>query len=274
MKLAYQVATPEVHTPDVTAWRGDLPTAFSLLTDLGYGGVELMVRDPAQVDAPRLEALTREFALPITLVCTGEVYGEDRLSFMDPDPAVRAEARRRTAAAVQLAARFGVDTNVGRLRGRLRDDVPAETSLGWARAALLEAADLAGERGIHVLIEPINHRSANWILTAADGVAFVRDLNHPALALMLDTGHMSIEGEDFAASFLAARGCNRYVHLCDDNRLAPGMGSLDFAAIIAGLRAAGYDGHVAIEAAQRPDSPTAARQSARVLLPLLGPSED
>ncbi len=269
MVLAYQVATPEVHTPDVTAYRGDLETAFALLAEHGYGAAELMVRDPAQVPAERIAALSDRFGIPVAMVCTGEVYGEDRLSFMDPDASVRAEAGRRMRDAVALAARFGVDVNVGRLRGRLRDDVPHETSLEWARSALLAAADRAAEAGVRVLLEPVNGRVANWILTTAEGLALVTEWGHPALRLMLDVGHMHAEGEDLLASFAAARAHTFYVHLCDDNRRAPGMGGLDFDQVFAALRAAGYAGCVSAEVYQLPDSVTAMRQSASVLLPFL-----
>ena len=81
MRLAYQVATPEVHTPDVTAFRGDLREGFAQLAGLGYTAVELMVRDPERVPAAYLEALSREYHLPICLVCTGEVYGGRRPLF-------------------------------------------------------------------------------------------------------------------------------------------------------------------------------------------------
>lgn len=269
MRLAYQVATPEVSNPNVTAYRGDLRQAFALLASLGYHGVELMVRDPATVDAGAIETLSRAHGLPVSLVCTGEVFGEDGLSFTDPDAAVRGEARRRMRDAVALAARLGVDVNVGRLRGRLRDDVPRHTALAWAHAALREAADLAATAGIRVLIEPINRHFADWVLTTQEGLALLDELSHPALQLMLDVGHLYVEGEAFAAAFAAARAHSFYVHLCDHNRLAPGMGELDFAAILGGLRTADYQGWVSVEAFQQPDSETVMRQSAALLLPLL-----
>lgn len=270
MRLAYQVATPEVHTPDVTAFRGDLREGFAQLARLGYSAVELMVRDPERVPAAYLEALSREYHLPICLVCTGEVYGEDGLSFTDARVAVRAEAGKRLRAAIRLAARLGVDVNVGRLRGRLGGGVPDEVALEWGRTALLGAADLAASLGIRVLLEPIQRRTADWARTTEEGLALVRALNHPGLGLMLDTGHMHAEGETIPSSLVAAREHLHHVHLCEENRLAPGMGHLDFPAILGALREAGYDGCVSVEAYQHPDSETAMRVSAETLLPLLG----
>ena len=55
----------------------------------------------------------------IASVGTGEVFGEDRLSFSDPDADVRAAALARAKGILEFAGRLGVDINVGRLRGRL-----------------------------------------------------------------------------------------------------------------------------------------------------------
>ncbi|MDH7571222.1 MAG: sugar phosphate isomerase/epimerase family protein [Armatimonadota bacterium] len=269
MQLAYQVATPEVSNADVTAYRGDLRTAFARLSELGYHAVELMVRDPSRVDASQMAALAAEFKLPVVLVCTGEVFGEDGLSFTDPSAAVRAEARRRVRAAVELAARLGADCNIGRVRGRLRSDVPRPVALSWGRAGILEAADLAAARGIRVLIEPLNRQIANWGVGTAAGLALLRELAHPALQLMLDLGHLWVEGERPAEAFAAAREYLRYVHVCDHHRLAPGAGRLNFQEVIDALRSVGYNGVVSVEAYQQPNSDTVMRQSAAVLLPLL-----
>ena len=55
----------------------------------------------------------------------------------------------------------------------------------------------------------------------------------------------------------------------DDRRLPPGSGTVDFPTVLDTLRAAGYDGWVAVEVLQQPDSATAIRQSAAVLQPLV-----
>jgi sugar phosphate isomerase/epimerase len=270
MRLAYQVATPEVHTPDVTAYRGDLREGMRRVAEAGFAGVELMMRDAAPNDAGAIEALAREHGLAVSMCCTGEVFGEDQLSFADPDAAVRDAALNRARGILEFAGRLGVDMNVGRLRGRLRDGVPRETTLRWARDAFLTCADLAARLGIHVLLEPLPPGGrGNFLNTTWEAVAFVEGLGHPHFRLMLDIGHMAANGEEIAASFRHAAPYNRYVHLTDDRRLPPGAGSVDFAGVLAALRAAGYDGWVAVEVFQQPDSVTAIRRSAEVLRPLV-----
>jgi sugar phosphate isomerase/epimerase len=271
LRLAYQVATPEVHTPGVTAHRGDLRAGMRLVAEAGFDGVELMMRDAAPNDAGAVAALAKEYGLAVAMCCTGEVFGEDRLSFADPDAGVREAALARAKGILEFAGRLGVDINVGRLRGRLREDVPRESTLAWARDAFLACADLAERLGIFVLLEPLppGVGGVNFLNTTREAVAFVEGLGHPHFRLMLDIGHMAANGDDLPASFLHARPYNRYVHLTDDRRLPPGAGSVDFPAVLAALRGAGYDGWVAVEVLQQPDSAAAIRQSAKVLRSLV-----
>ena len=50
MKLSYVVATPEVRAgSDLTAYHGSLEPFFARMRELGYDGVELMVREPREV---------------------------------------------------------------------------------------------------------------------------------------------------------------------------------------------------------------------------------
>src|SRR5205823_1146755 len=115
--------------------------------------------------------------------------------------------------------------------------------------------------------------SRNFLNSTREAVAFVEGLGHPHFRLMLDIGHMAANADDLAASFHHARPYNRYVHLTDDRHLPPGTGRVDFPAVLTALRAAGYDGWVAVEVLQQPDSPTAIRQSAAVLRPLVDSGE-
>ena len=93
IKLAYFVATPELRIDGkVTAYQGDMEEAFSKLSELGYDGAELMILDPDFVDRDRVGKLSVEYDIEIPVLCTGEVYGQGGLSFMDPDQSIRAEA--------------------------------------------------------------------------------------------------------------------------------------------------------------------------------------
>ncbi len=270
MQLAYQVSTPEVRkAPGVTAYQDDLADSFRALAEVGYDGAELMVANPGLIDAERVRKLAREHKLAIPMVCTGEVFGQDKVSFSDPDDAVRAEAIRRVKDAVDLAAKLGAQINIGRVRGGLVPGRPPEDSRRRSLDGLREIGDHARPLGVTVALEPVNTLAINFVNSTADGLALLGELGRDNITLMLDTAHMFIEDRDVPAAVRAAAGRFTYVHLVDSNRKWPGNCKIDFAAFIRDLRAVGYDGWLSVEVFQVPDQDTALRKSFQHIKPLL-----
>src|SRR5690606_19610565 len=172
MNLAYMYATPEVAPARVTAIQGDAAACFTMIREMGYEGVELLVRDPRVIDHALLERQLADAGLAVPAVCTGEVYGEDGLSLADPEPARRAETLERMVAAMDLAARFGAMVNVGRMRGRYLDNIePAQTE-AWVVEGMQAAADARPDT--RIVLEPVNHQYANFLMGTAEAARFVR----------------------------------------------------------------------------------------------------
>jgi sugar phosphate isomerase/epimerase len=252
MRLAYMYATPDVTHSNVTAIQGEMAATMALIRATGYSGVELLVRDPRRIDRRALQAAVDAEGLDVPAVCTGEVYGEDGLSFADPDPARRAEARVRMTSALDLAARFDAMVNVGRLRGRYVAGVDPRQTMDWIAQALTECARAYPQTAI--VIEPVNHLYANCLLNTAETMEFVRRLDLPSVGIMLDSVHMMIEGEDVGASMRAAASHLRHFHISDSDRLPVGDGSYPIADFFAALRAVGFDRYVTVETFQIPDA--------------------
>lgn len=251
MKFAYMIATEEVSDPHVTALTGRTEDLFGLVKAAGFTGAELMVRNPFEVDFGKIASLARKYGLDVPMLCSGEMFGEDGLSFADPDPAVRREAVERTKELMRAAGELGARVNVGRLRGRFRDDVPREETLRWMKDGFAEVSE--ADRNVSLLVEPINRNIANCILTTEDGLRFVRDLGIPNVKLMIDFMHMVVEGEDIAESVGAARGVCEHVHICDSDRKPLGKGTMDFSEFFAALGEIGYPFYVSVEAVPTDD---------------------
>ena len=263
MKLAYAAATAEV-VVQALALMGDPEDCFRLVASCGYDGVELMPARPCEVDADHIRALADRYGLTVPMVCTGELYGQERLMFTDPDPARRHAALDAMKAAIDLAAPFGAFANVGRLRGKLtpgRED----DSLKLAHDAFAQAADYGAARGVKVLLEPIASGIADFLHGTEDGLAAVAHFHHPGLGLMLDLAHMVAEGEEVPSSFRHAAGRFDYVHITDSDRLPPGQGTWDLPTVLDALGDSGYAGYVSVESRQVPNPGTAARGAYEVL---------
>ena len=60
-------------------------------------------------------------------------------------------------------------------------------------------------------------------------------------------------------AIIAAKGRLAHAHLVDSNRQAPGMGHIDFEAIIAALKEIGYTGYLSGEMLPLPDDDAACK---------------
>jgi sugar phosphate isomerase/epimerase len=254
IRIAYVVATPELHFDDsVTACQGDVEKIFQRLQALGYDGAELMLRDPDSIEKGLFERLSRYYGIEIPALCTGEVFGQDRLSFMDPDAEVRAEAIRRTKSIIDFASVFSAQVNIGRLRGRLSREIPHERSIGWMYDAFETISEYAETRGVTLTLEPIPRVEWNNLFTIGDGIHVVQKMGRKNFRLMADVYAMNIEEKSFSDSLRLARPYLAHIHISDSNRLAPGGGNLDFASITKAIQAIDYRGYVSAELIQQPD---------------------
>ena len=108
-------------------------------------------------------------------------------------------------------------------------------------------APLAARHGVTVVAEPLNRRETNILNTVSESAAFVREVNHPALRLLVDAYHWLLEGD--SADDIAANGSlMAHVHIATaPSRLPPGAEPCDFGPFFRALAAAGYDGRISYE---------------------------
>lgn len=270
MKICYQVATPDIRkSPLVTAYQGDMEEGFKRLRDLGYDGAELMIKDPALLDKEKIISMAERNNMIIPLLCTGEVFGQDKLSFMDRNSEVREQAIKRTKDIIDFASLLNAQVNIGRLRGQFEVDIPREVSYGWAIDAFKEAAEHGEKRNVIVALEPVNILQGNFINSTQDGMKIVDEVGSKNLRIMLDVFHMHMEDKDISQSIMESKGYASYVHLTDSNRRYPGHCKLDFYKIIKCLYEIGYDYAAGVEVFQIPDQDTAMEQSIKHIKPIV-----
>ncbi len=269
MKLSYLFATADCRAKKVLGLRGNLDRSCAQLVAFGYDGVELMVRNPRELDQAGIARTIAQHGLTVPDMGAAPIFGEDKLSLTDPDPVVRQAIRGRLRDVIDMAARFGAQVHVGSLRGRLPEGTRAQEALAWLKEGLLDIADYGQPKGVRVLLEPLNHFEANVFLTVLETIEFLRSLNHPNLGILPDTFHMNIEECCLPASLMAAHEYITHVHFADSNRWYPGAGHLNFREVLEALRLIGYDGFATIEIKQEPDPETAARRAAQTVRALM-----
>lgn len=269
MKLGMIVNAPEGEPdslkPSFVILSGpDLNGDLRKVAEWGYDGVELGVCNPSLLDSQQICDLLDKYQLELIGLCTGEVYGQDRLAIAGMPPETARAAEERLCAIVDFATEFGEGTmvNIGRVRGRLDPEKPQE-SWDTAVATLRRISDHAAPGGVRLTLEPANHYEVGFIFTTQDGLAFVKEVDRPNFGLVLDTYHMNIEDQNIYASFREARRYCWHVHISDSNRKWPGNAHIDFGSIVATLTDIGYTGYLSAETFPWPDAETAGLETIR-----------
>ena len=127
-----------------------------------------------------------------------------------------------------------------------------------ARRFLPELADYAADRGVRMMFEPLNPILMNafsFVCTLDEGVKLIDDVGRENLGLALDVWH--VWREPNIAERLAELGQRIFgVHVCDwpkeeprghSDRVLPGEGLIDLAALLGGIDRGGYTGAYSLE---------------------------
>ncbi|MGH2403079.1 MAG: 5-keto-L-gluconate epimerase [bacterium] len=268
MKLSFVVSVEETAF-DAVAIRGGWEEAAARLAALGFDGIELAIRDPAALDAGRVEAIVRRAGLIVPAIGTGQAYLRDRLSLSSVDDAVRRAATQRLLGHVRLAARLRSLVIIGLIRGRL-DGGRAATTDRFLQA-LGPVVEAAGDAGVRLVIEPVNRYETDFLVNVGETLEVIDACGAPHLGVLADTFHMNIEEATIEGALTTAAPRLWHVHVTDSNRHAPGLGHLDFGRLLATLKEIGYPGHLSAEIMPHPDPHEAARLTAQHLRALVAP---
>ncbi len=264
MKLSIVLSTQAARF-NAVAFQGDFAAHVAKIAAWGYDGVELAIRDPRLVDGSALLETVTRYGLSVPAIGTGQAWGEEGLSFTDPDPAVRQAAIQRTIAHVPLAAQANALIIVGLLRGIVRPGVSPQQAMTWLVDALRRACAAARAQDVRICLEPINRYETTLINNVREGLDLIERVGADNLGLLLDTFHMNIEEPVIEEGIRAAADRLYHVHVADSNRWHPGAGHVDFASVIRTLREIGYDGWLSAEIMPAPDPDTAARRTIEYL---------
>lgn len=267
MKLSIVLSTQPAQFQAAT-FKGDLETNLQRIAALGYDGVELAIRDPQLVDYDQLQELISKYHLRVPAIGTGQAWGEEGLSFTDPDPGVRRAAVERICSHVPGAARFQAVIIIGLIRGIVKPGVEHVQAMQWLVEALQKCSRSAALAGVRLALEPINRYETTLINTARQGFELTERVGAENFGLLLDTFHMNIEEPEIEDSIQACGSRIFHFHVADSNRWHPGAGHLDFGSLLNALYATGYQGWVSGEFLPLPDAQSAARLGLEHLLKL------
>ena len=250
-----------------------LEAKWEFATGAGFEGIELRARGDGHFAArlPELRAAAKA-GVVLATVCpeTDHFIG-------DFDPGRRRDAIDQLHSQLRVIAELGGDgvltpASWGMFSLRLPPFTPPRGQREDRRVlleALVELAPHAAAEGVWLAVEPIN-RYEDYLVNRIDqavslGEEVERETGLGSVRVCADLFHMNIEEDDLPAAIRAAGPRIAHVHVDDTNRLQPGTGHMDFAAVFAALRDVGYDDWLTFECRLRGEPEEALPASTRFL---------
>jgi sugar phosphate isomerase/epimerase len=196
-------------------------------------------------------------------------------SFIEPERHYRQVRIDHTRRALSLCAELGAPHITTEPGGPLEPGQSRSQAIDLFVEVLKPLAEHAATLGVLLLIEP----EPGLLLETTDQYLEVAErVNAPSIGLNFDVGHAFCVNEDLPRSIAKLAPQIRHYHVEDiaatrvHHHLVPGTGAIDFAQVVAAIRATGYDGWLTVELYPFQDDPDhAARQAIEVLRPLIKP---
>ena len=252
-----------------------LKQAIRRLCQFGYQGIEIwggrphMYRHDLDAELDGIRALLDECEMTVPNFIPAQFRYPSILC--SANKAVRRDSVRYIMDAMDNALRVGAPS-VSLCAGMTLDGESLEQGWKNLRQSIVELLDHAEGTNLRLLIEPAHKAESTLILTVADGLRMIHEIQSERLGICLDTGHAHVNGEDLAQVVHACRDIPLHIHI-DDNRgdsdahMIPGEGSINYEPFVQALQAIHYQGFVSAELGfQYTLEPDAAAQKTQTVL--------
>jgi D-psicose/D-tagatose/L-ribulose 3-epimerase len=221
-----------------------IEVTIARLAKCGYDAIEIS-GEPEKYDTKYVGKLLKDHGLS----CWGSVtlmLGERNL--LAKNEANRAMSVKYVKDTITMVKELGGQeiTIVPCTVGKLIADAGAEEEWNWAVQSLKQCYEHGMKEGVRLAIEPLN-RFETYFVSRSDQALALAEAVGPTCGVCLDAFHMNIEEKDMFQSIRNAAPRLNDFHVADNNRMACGMGSLDWAKIIGTLKEVGYDGALTVE---------------------------
>ncbi|MDR1112214.1 MAG: sugar phosphate isomerase/epimerase [Bacteroidales bacterium] len=235
----------------------DIESSFIRLKKCGYDGIEFAA-EPYTLDQDRLKMFMRKYAICCTSLCGIFSESRDLTASVGDGGEVAVDYLKSS---VDFAVKVGasliivVPSPVGRIEPVANRSY--DTAWNNAITNIKNVADYAQGKGIMLAIEAINRYETYFVNTLTKALRLVQEINHPAVSIMADLFHMSIEENNLSASLRMIAKYLIHVHIADNTREAAGLGSTNFKEVLYTLRDIGYKGALTMEFMPRIANPYA-----------------
>lgn len=238
------------------------------VAELGYTGVEIapftLWREDEPFDVRAVPAFMRQHIVQIAADAGLEIVGLHWLLaktagyyLTSPQAAVRTATADYLIAIAELCADLGGKVLVlGSPQQRnLLPGVGYDDAEQYAAEVLQAVMPTCEELGVTIALEPLGPTEGDFLLTAEAGIRLAKLVSSPNCRLHLDVKAMSSEKHAIPVIVAGSRDWLAHFHANDPNLLGPGMGDVEYGAIIKALRDIEYEGWVSVEVFKYEPSP-------------------
>ncbi|MEG1947154.1 MAG: sugar phosphate isomerase/epimerase family protein [Lachnospiraceae bacterium] len=212
----------------------------------GYTAVELPLMNPDTYDTAKAKELLKKYHLNCTCG-TGVNFMEDPSS---TDLEIRKKGKERLKKCIDIAAKLETDCLGGVLYapwGLKKSRMQAQENYKIAAESMSEIAEYGKQYGITISLEILNRYESYFMNTVAEGQEFLKEIGNQNVKLHFDTFHSYIEETSIKEAIRTGQEDIYHVHLCDNNRCAPGTGAICWKEVKEGLEEIGYNRYVMVE---------------------------
>jgi hydroxypyruvate isomerase len=220
---------------------------FAAAAEAGFAEVEFMVPYAWSAQEVAERARTAGVAISLFNVPAGNWEGGER--GIAALPGRQAEFRGGLELALDYADALGC-RSLHAMAGIVPEGGRDEAFAVFADN-LRHAADRAAERGIQILIEPINDRvdiPGYLLTTSAAALAVIDAVAHPNLRLQADLYHLQVMEGDLARTLARAMPVIGRIQIADNpGRGEPGTGEINYPWLLQHIAELGYDEGIGCE---------------------------
>jgi sugar phosphate isomerase/epimerase len=223
----------------------DIAESIARLARLGYDAVEVE-GEPETHDPKRMKKLAEDAGLAVSSVCPNFTAERD---LSHPDEDVRNAALAYLRAVSWFAAELGAPLFIVAPTAypRVQPVADPRDEWKWAVEGIGKTGEHAVSLGVDLALECWNRYGTYMLNRLDEGARMWRETGLTNGGIMADTFHMNVEERSISGAIRDVGALLNHVHLSDSNRLAPGLGHVDFTEVLQALRDVGYGGGLAFE---------------------------
>jgi len=238
----------------------DLDAGLPYLAELGYQGIELSLRTKDDVNRRQFNKHLESLGLRLYSIATGQSFLEDGLSLFSTDDSTRDAAVARLHDHIDFASDWNACVIVGGIRGKLARAGDQQQFEAGCRS-IEKCVAYAQKKNVTILLEAINRYETNVFNTLNEVRALMEKRISDNFLILPDTFHMNIEEADMVKTLVDNKDFIGAIHFADSNRLAPGMGHIDFGGILNAIKTFKHIRYIGIEVLPLPDSRAATKKA-------------